>query len=308
MKILRGKYKVKPKVAYHTRYGSMYLGESKQTISDMLLSRYENKVQLIFTSPPFLLNAEKKYGNYLGEDYVNWLAAYAPLFRALLKPRGSIVIEIGNAWESKQPLMSLLPLKSLIQFLERGKLKLCQQFIWNNPAKLPTPAQWVNIKRIRVKDAFTNIWWMSKNVYPTASNRRVLEAYSASMQKLLKNQAYNSGTRPSEHAIGVKSFLKNNKGAIPSNVLTFPNTHSGTQYQLYCKEKAIAPHPARMPEALPEFFIKLLTKPGDIVLDPFAGSNTTGAVAERLKRKWISIEQVKDYIAGSKGRFNKIAR
>jgi len=308
VKILRGKYKVKPKVAYRTRYGSMYLGESKQTISDKLLSRYENKVQLIFTSPPFLLNAEKKYGNYLGEDYVNWLAAYAPLFRALLKPRGSIVIEIGNAWESKQPLMSLLPLKSLIQFLERGKLKLCQQFIWNNPAKLPTPAQWVNIKRIRVKDAFTNIWWMAKNVYPTASNRRVLEAYSASMQKLLKNQAYNSGTRPSEHAIGVKSFLKNNKGAIPSNVLTFPNTHSGTQYQLYCKEKAIAPHPARMPEALPEFFIKLLTKPGDIVLDPFAGSNTTGAVAERLKRKWISIEQVKDYIAGSKGRFNKILR
>lgn len=306
MKTTRRKYKIKPRVAYRTHRGVMYIGESKQTISDKLLSRYENKIQLIFTSPPFLLNAEKKYGNYLGIDYINWLSSFAPLFRALLKPRGSIVIELGNAWESKQPLMSILPLQSLIDFLRCGKLKLCQQFIWNNPAKLPTPAQWVNIERIRVKDAFTNIWWMAKSERPVASNRRVLGKYSPSMEKLLRTQSYNSGTRPSEHAIGIKSFLKNNRGAIPSNVLTFPNTHSGTKYQLYCKKKGIAPHPARMPEALPEFFIKLLSRPGDIVLDPFAGSNTTGAVAERLKRKWVSIEQVTNYIAGSKGRFNSV--
>jgi site-specific DNA-methyltransferase (cytosine-N4-specific) len=63
------------------------------------------------------------------------------------------------------------------------------------------------------------------------------------------------------------------------------------------------PHPARFPGALPAFFIKLLTKPGDVILDPFAGSNVTGEVAESLKRRWISIELDPNYVKGSKFRF-----
>ena len=58
-----------------------------------------------------------------------------------------------------------------------------------------------------------------------------------------------------------------------------------------------------MPMELSSFFIKFLTKPGDLVLDPFAGSNTTGAAAEHLHRRWISVEPNKEYVAGSKGRF-----
>jgi site-specific DNA-methyltransferase (cytosine-N4-specific) len=212
-------------------------------------------------------------------------------------------MEIGNAWEPKRPVMSVLPLQSLLAFLQEGNLNLCQQFVWYNPAKLPTPAQWVNIERVRVKDSFTHIWWMSPSERPKASNRRVLSKYSAAMKKLLATKKYNSGMRPSEHNIGAKSFLTNNKGAIPSNVLTVSNTHSNTKYQLYCRKNGIKPHPARMPDAVPDFFIKFLSRPGDIVLDPFAGSNTTGAAAERLGRKWIGIEQYRHYVTGSKGRF-----
>jgi site-specific DNA-methyltransferase (cytosine-N4-specific) len=212
---------------------------------------------------------------------------------------------MGNAWQPGQPVMSTLALEALLAFLRRGKLHLCQQFICYNPSRLPTPAQWVNVERIRVKDAYTHVWWMSPKEKPAADNRRVLKEYSASMLKLLASGKYNSGRRPSEHHIGTTSFLRDNKGAIPSNVLILSNTKANDPYLQYCREHHLVPHPARQPQGLPEFFIKFLTKPRDLVVDPFAGSNTTGSMSERLNRRWISIETDLDYVKGSRGRFKR---
>lgn len=286
----------------------MYLGKAEEVLLSPIGKKLKNKVRLIFTSPPFPLNRKKKYGNEVGEQYIEWLSNYAPLFGELLKKDGSIVIEVGNAWEPGIPIMSTLALKALLKFLERGELYLCQQFVIYNPAKLPTPAQWVNVERIRLKDAFTYVWWMGKTPKPFADNKNVLREYSESMKRLLKTKKYNFGKRPSEHVIGEKSFLKNNKGSIPSNVLTFTNTKSSDSYIKYCKVKNIPLHPARMPIDLPEFFIRFLTKPKELILDPFAGSNTTGAAAEKLKRRWISIEPENEYVLGSYGRFQKLKR
>jgi DNA modification methylase len=180
---------------------------------------------------------------------------------------------------------------------------LCQQFIWHNPARLPSPAQWVNIERIRVKDSFTHIWWMAKTEKPKANNRHVLKRYSQAMLDLLERGEYNAGTRPSEHQIGQESFLSDNNGAIPPSVFTVSNTRSSSPYLQYCKKHGFKRHPARMPKEIVEFFVKFLTEPGDLVLDPFAGSNTTGEVAESLGRKWLSIEKEMEYILGSRGRF-----
>lgn len=290
-------------LAYKTKRGSMFLGTAEDFLSSKQSKKYEGKVQLIFTSPPFPLNRKKKYGNLQGDDYVKWLAGLATTFRRFLKKNGSIVIEMGNAWEPGKPVMSPLSLKALLAFLDAGKLNLCQQFICHNPARLPSPAQWVNVERIRVKDSYTHVWWMAPSARPKADNRRVLKEYSSSMLKLLSSQKYNAGTRPSEHHIGETSFLKNNNGAIPSNVLTFSNTAATDNYQKYCRANNLQPHPARMPAQLADFFIRFLTKEDDLILDPFGGSNTTGATAERLDRNWISIEPSKDYIAGSFGRF-----
>jgi site-specific DNA-methyltransferase (cytosine-N4-specific) len=239
----------------------------------------------------------------------------APLFRQYLKQDGSIVLEIGNAWEPGKPTMSTLPLKALMAFLEAAELHLCQEFICFNPARLPTPAQWVNVERIRVKDAFTRVWWMSPVERPKANNRNVLTSYSKSMADLLRKGTYNSGVRPSQHRIGERSFLHDNGGAIPPNVLIPPetvetitevlpisNTRSGDPYQTYCRQNNITPHPARMQERLAEFFIEFLTDQGDLVMDPFAGSNTTGATAEKLRRRWLSIELAGEYIAASEVR------
>lgn len=305
---MRKKSKItKPRegLAYSTAHGFCLKGKADELLcSSEIVEPLKRKVDLIFTSPPFPLNRKKKYGNLQGDAYVEWLAGFADSFRKVLKPKGSIVIELGNAWEPGKPSMSTLALKALLALLEKGNFTLCQQLIWYNPARLPSPAQWVNIERIRLKDAYTHLWWMSKTDRPHADNRRVLTEYSASMKELLAKQKYNTGKRPSQHNIGEKSFLTNNSGAIPSNVITMANTHSNSEYQEYCREHKLQPHPARMPSGLAEFFIKFLTKPDMLVLDPFGGSNTTGAAAEKLGRRWVSIEPNEDYIAGSRGRFN----
>ncbi|MDW3208917.1 MAG: site-specific DNA-methyltransferase [Reichenbachiella sp.] len=296
------------KIAYKTDLGVCYNGKIEDALQSKKFDKYRGQINLIVTSPPFPLNRKKKYGNFQGDEYINWIKSLSKDFGNLLTPDGSIVIEVGNSWEPGIPVMSTLALKSLLAFLEEGGYYLCQQFIWNNTAKLPTPAQWVNIERTRVKDSFTYIWWMSKTPNPKANNKNVLVEYSSSMKKLLKNGSYNSGFRPSEHSIGEKSFLSDNKGAIPSNVISSANTQSGTPYQLYCKNHNLQPHPARMPESLVEFFIKFLTNENDLILDPFGGSNTTGSVAEKLNRNWASIEPTLEYIHGSLGRFNKIQK
>jgi hypothetical protein len=77
-------------------------------------------------------------------------------------------------------------------------------------------------------------------------------------------------------------------------------------YHDYCEENNLLRHPAAMPVRLPEFFVRLLTDAGDLVVDPFAGSNATGAAAERLGRRWVSVEPDQRYVEGSRGRFMKV--
>ena len=295
--------KREPKSLYVTPKGRMILGSAEAALSATIMRRYKGKIQMVFTSPPFPLNRKKKYGNLRGQEYVEWLASFAPAFADFLTEDGSIVIELGNAWQPGKPFMSTLALEALLAFLEKGRFNLCQQFVAYNKAKLPGPAQWVNVERIRVKDAYTNIWWMSKAEHPKADNRRVLKEYSPAMQRLLSTGRYSHGKRPSEHNIGETSFLRDNRGAIPSNVLVVSNTSTNDSYMLHCRARGVTPHPARMPKEIAEYFVNFLTEPGDTVLDPFAGSNVTGWVSETLGRRWVSIEKNRGYAISSKSRF-----
>lgn len=303
------------RLVYETSAGQMWSGSAETILAGSDFARYRGQVQLLFTSPPFPLCREKKYGNLIGDEFARWLAGFARLFADCLSPNGSIVLELGNGWDPGRPTMSTTSLKALLAFQEAANLYLCQEFICYNPARLPSPAQWVTVERIRVKDSFTRLWWLSPTPYPKADNRRVLTEYSQSMKRLLARGTFNPGKRPSQHHLSPRHFLRDHGGAIPPNVLIPPgsdapesvlpisNTASRTPYRLACKAHGVTPHPAVMPEALVEFFVKFLTDPGDLVLDPFAGSNTTGAVAERLGRRWFAIEMNPEYAAASKVRF-----
>jgi DNA modification methylase len=85
--------------------------------------------------------------------------------------------------------------------------------------------------------------------------------------------------------------------------LQIPNTESVSQYLRLCGALEIEAHPARFPVKLPAFFIKFLTEPGDLVLDIFAGSNTTGLAAETTQRRWLAFEKEQQYLAASIFRF-----
>ncbi len=295
----------KPQVAYKTTLGSMYRSSVEQFLSSRFADELRGKVQLIFTSPPFPLASPKSYGNSVGDEYVNWLTEVCLDLSTLLKPSGSLVVEIGNSWDKGSPTMSTAPLETLIAIHKRSGLNICQQFVVNNPNRLPTPIVYVNKERIRVKDTYTHVWWYGKSERPYASNAKVLKPYSLAMQKLLERGTYNHGTRPSEHKIGETSFLRDNGGAIPSNVLEFAGSRVNSNYRNWCTQEGISQHPAKMAEGVPDFFIKFLTRKNDIVFDPFGGSNTTGSVAESLGRRWVSVERDNDYIRGSLGRFSK---
>ncbi len=288
---------------YRTRKGVVYQGLAEDILRSKWFKPLQNKVNLIFTSPPFPLKKKKAYGNLNGEEYVNWLAGFAEIFNELLADDGSIVVELGNSWVSGLPAMSIESLEALMELKKGGDYYLYQEFIWHNPSTLPSPVEWVNVRRIRVKNTFSRIWWLSKSPYPKADNKAVLQEYSPAMKKVLKNKKYNSGSRPSGYKIGEKSFLRDNGGAIPSNVLYISNSASTDPYLEYCKKHKIRHHPARMPVDLAKFFILFLTDERDIVIDPFAGSNVTGWAAENLNRRWRSIEKDAVYARSSKARF-----
>ncbi len=284
---------------HKTSLGTIYLGDSLVVMRCMKA----NTVDLIMTSPPFGLTRKKEYGNEQEDEYLDWFRAFAGQFHRVLKDSGSLVIDIGGAWKPGRPVRSLYHFKLLIMLCEEFGFHFAQDFYWWNPSKLPTPAEWVNIRRIRVKDAINTIWWLSKSEWPRASNRRVLQPYSPSMETLLAN-GYRAKKRPSGHDISTK-FAINNGAAIPPNLIAIPNTESNSAYMRYCQDNRIKAHPARFPAALPEYFIRMLTDRGDVVFDPFAGSCVTGEVAERLGRKWSCAEMVEEYLRGAIGRFKR---
>jgi hypothetical protein len=316
--LVNGKSPTKRKVAYRTKRGRMLVGRIENLLDTRALSSLRGKTNLIFTSPPFPLVRKKRYGNETGASYIRWLELLAPRLCELLAPDGSIVIEIGNSWEPGVPVMSTLGLEALLAFKRAGGLHLSQHVICHNPARLPSPAQWVNVNRERLKDSFTHVWWMSRAKHPKADNRDVLLPYSQHMKGLLKSKKYNAGVRPSGHVISKTGFLTNHGGAIapnvisfaedapslPESLLKFSGTSADIKYREYCMEKGYEAHPARMQIGLASFFIQFLTETEDIVFDPFAGSNTTGYAAEMLRRRWVSVEAREVYALGSKGRFN----
>lgn len=288
-------------VFHATKLGRIYHADSL----DVMKAMGASSVDLIVTSPPFALTRKKEYGNEQEDAYLRWFRDFAKQFHRILKNSGSLVIDLGGAWKPGAPVRSLYHFKLLIMLCEEYGFHLAQEFYWWNPSKLPTPAEWVNVRRIRVKDAINTVWWLSKTEWPRASNRRVLQPYSPSMEQLLAT-GYKAKLRPSGHDISDK-FSVNNGAAIPPNLLAIPNTESNSAYMRYCQENGIKAHPARFPADLPEYFIRMLTDPGDVVLDPFGGSCITGEVAERLKRKWVCAELVEDYLEGALGRFENPA-
>jgi len=291
---------MKSKPLYRTHIGQAYVGDSLQLLTEVP----SNSIDLVMTSPPFALRRQKTYGNVEETEYVQWIKPFAQeVFRAL-RESGSFVLDLGGSYRSGIPSRSLYNFRVLLSFCDDIGFHLAEDFYWFNPAKLPSPIEWVNKRKIRAKDSVNTVWWFSKTEQPKADVRKVLAPYSDRMRKLIKDPGgfYTPKKRPSGHDISA-GFGKDNGGAIPSNLLCIPNTDSNSSYLRLCKKLGFERHPARFPPELPAFFIKMLTDEGDVVLDIFGGSNTTGFAAEALQRKWMTFEVNHEYLASSVLRF-----
>lgn len=292
------KTKVTP--AYYTAKGAAFIGDSRELLEDLP----DDSVNLVITSPPFALQRQKEYGNLDQHDYIDWFLEFARIVRRKLRDDGSFVVDFGGAYMKGVPARSLYNFRVMIRMVDELRFFLAEDFYWFNPSKLPSPIEWVNKRKLRVKDSVNTVWWFSKTEWPKADITKVLAPYSDRMKKLIDDpeKFYTPKVRPSGHDIG-KGFAKDNGGAIPSNLLQISNSESNGQYLSGCKAMGVKGHPARFPAKLPEFFIRMLTNPDDLVVDIFGGSNTTGQVAEAEGRRWMTFEAKPEYVAASSLRF-----
>jgi site-specific DNA-methyltransferase (cytosine-N4-specific) len=157
-------------VSFQTARGAAYQADSQE-----LLRRLpDDTIDLVLTSPPYALHFKKEYGNVNQDKYVAWLLGFAPQIRRVLKDDGSFVLNVGGSWTPGQPTRSLCHFEIALRLVKEIGFFLAQEFYWYNPAKLPVPAEWVNVRKIRVKDSVECIWWLSKTPYPRANNQAVL--------------------------------------------------------------------------------------------------------------------------------------
>ncbi|MDB9797704.1 site-specific DNA-methyltransferase [Pseudomonadales bacterium] len=277
--------------------GEIWCGDSQILMNDIS----DESLDLCFTSPPFPLITKKSYGNEDEKNYIDWLMPFLDIIARKLKPTGSLVIDLGCCWEKGLPVRSTYDLRLPLRIIDELGLYFAQEFYWYNPSRLPTPAEWVTIRKERVKDSVDKILWFSKTPHPKALNTRVLQPYSKSMEaKFGKNP---DGRRPSGHKPSRQMHSFRNAGSIPGNLIACGNNNRSEPYLKFCRANDLTPHPARFPYEIAEFFIRFLTKPNDLILDPFAGSCTSGFAAEKNGRNWLCIEENADYVATSRGHF-----
>ena len=238
----------------------------------------DGQVDLVLTSPPYALHFKKEYGNADQKQYVAWFLPFASQIKRILTPHGSFVLNVGGSWTPGAPVRSLYHFRLLAGVMRRVGFRVVPRVFWYNPAKMPAPAEWVNVRRIRVKDSVEYIFWLSPSKYPQGGQLpcapSLQQGHGAPHQA--RNQADEAAVGPQHHA-----------EVLPRSWRIDPGQHNSVREQREqqrvhqaLQEAGKKIHPARFPAELPRFFIEFLTEPGDVGLDPFAGSNTTGAVAE----------------------------
>jgi site-specific DNA-methyltransferase (cytosine-N4-specific) len=282
---------------FSTSLGRMLCGNAL----DLLPHFPSSIVDLVFTSPPYALVCPKAYGNPEAEAWLEMFRPFAAQIKRVLRPGGSLVVNLGGSWLPGRPERSLYQFELPIMLVREFGFHLCQEFFWFNPSRIPC-SYWVNIDRSRMKDAVECLWWLSNKPKPTVDNRRLAVPYGKAQKRdIVKGRK--KSISPSGHKIG-HYMAKDNGGGIPPNLLAVPSAGDHA-YIAACRRRGITPHPARFPLELPEYFQRFLTDPGDLVLDPFAGSCVTAEAAEKLGRRWLCIEQSEEYLEGGTLRFRE---
>lgn len=238
----------------------------------------ENSIDLIFTSPPYADRRIQTYGGVKPEDYVKWFLPGSEQLLRVLKPAGTFILNIKEKAENGERHTYVL---ELILALKKQGWFWTEEFIWCK--KNCYPGKWPN----RFRDAWERCLQFNKTrkfkMYQEEVMIPIGDWANGRLKKLSSTDKIRNNSRSgSGFGKNISNWLNRDK-VYPTNVLHFATV---------CNNKN---HSAPFPEELPEWFIKLFTKQGDTVLDPFAGSGTTLIVAKRMYRNSIGIEILPEY-------------
>lgn len=254
-----------------------------------------DSIHLVLTSPPY---ADKRdYGNentsIAPNDYVDWFLPKAKEIFRILKSNGSFILNISD--KVVDGYQHLYVFELLLKLCQEVGFHLVRDYIWYNPATPPNVYSRGGYGR--TKKSHEYCFWLAKGDKWTFELDPIRKPYGKDMQKYLEGKGKgdrSENVRPSTHNFNCEKVWTNNGGSDPGTVIEIANTSSNDVFMKLCKEKGIA-HPARFPEKLAEFFILSGSNRGEIILDPFSGSGTTAAVAQKNNRRWIGIDSNADY-------------
>jgi DNA modification methylase len=274
-----------------------------------VFSKLDEPIHLILTSPPYPLRKQRAYGNPSAKEFVSFLIdSLEPLIKTLV-PGGSIALNLSNdIFNQGLPSRSTY-LERVVIALEDKGLHLMDRLIWSNPSKPPGPIAWASKSRQQLNVGWEPVLWFTNDPKACfADNRRVLEPHTDRQTRLIEQ----GGTRlDADYCDGAYrrkagAFGNPTDGRIPKNVIEIG--HASAEAKAARRLNAaqgLRSHGAMYPVRLAKFLIQFLTRPGDLVADPFGGWNTTGLAAEMTDRRWITTEKVADYAAGGAVRFHK---
>lgn len=283
-------------VAYSTE-----LGLSVWTDNRAFLWDFQEPIHLCVTSPPFPLRQQRGYGNVDESQWVDFIChSLEPIVKHLV-PGGSIVLNVSNdIFEAKSPARSLYVERMVLALHDRLSLHLMDRWPWINLSKPPGPTFWSCVNRVQLCAGWEPIYWFTNDPFRVRSdNRRVLLPHTDKHLQLMESggdkrvASYGDGA----YQLRETSFSARTEGRIPKNVIVRGHRCTDTlAARKAAQALGLPPHSAMFPTTIPEQAIQFLTEEGDLVVDPFSGSNKTGLAAERSGRRWLACEKVLEYI------------
>lgn len=290
-------------VAFHTDLGVAIWGRNLD-----VFGQFNEPITLVVTSPPYPLKHTRAYGNPAEHEYVDFICStLEPIVRNLVAG-GHIVLNVGNdIFMHKSPARSLYIERLVLALHDRLGLSLMDRIPWVNTSKSPGPTYWACVNRVQLLSAHEPIFWFTNDPSRVrADNRRVLEAHTQRHLALLQSGGENRTAQYGDGAYRIRpgSFGTMTSGKIPRNVIQRGHVCADTKaYRQFAHEKGLPTHGAMYPTSIPDFFIRFLTEPDDLVVDPFGGTVKTGLAAERLGRRWLVCEWILQYLQGGAGMF-----